>query len=172
MQKHNITILLFASILCFSSCKKNNADNKVSTDTISASVDGNATTFNYGALASTISVSGGFGITIYGNKKDPSVSQTSLLISIVSPNPITKGTYVENSGGNPLIQMTYTYDLVFGLKYTFETYGSTINPLRITITDITSTFAKGTFSGEVTGTDGTGSVVKYLFTNGVFNVKF
>lgn len=172
MQKNNITILLFAAMLCFSSCKKNNAGNDAPAYTISASIDGNATTFNYGAIASTINVSGGFGITIYGNKKDPSVSQTSLLISIVSPNPISKGTYVENSSGNPLIQMTYTYDFVFGIKYIFETYGSTTNPLRVTITDITSAFAKGTFSGEVTGMDATGSMVKYVFTNGVFNVKF
>lgn len=170
MHRFNILVLL-AGTLCFSSCKKSH-DGADAADTISTSIDGQITTFNVGAHASTLSVAGGYGINIHGNKKDPSTSKTALSISIVSPNPIGKGTYVENSNGNPLVAMIYDYDFVFGIIYTYEAYGSSTHPLSVTITEINSSFVKGTFSGEVEGTDATGATVRYLFTNGTFNVKF
>lgn len=68
--------------------------------------------------------------------------------------------------------MIYDYDFVFGIIYTYEAYGSSTHPLSVTITEINSSFVKGTFSGEVEGTDATGATVRYLFTNGTFNVKF
>lgn len=167
MHKINIVILL-TGMLCFNSCKKDHQD----ADTISASIDGKVTTFNVGAHASTLNVTGGYGISIQGNKKNPSDSKTALSISIVSPDPIVKRTYVENSNGNPLVGMTYDFDLVFGIVYTFEGYGSNTHPVSVTITEINSSFVKGTFSGEVQGTDATGATAKYVITNGTFNVKF
>ncbi len=159
-------------LLCCTSCKKDKADTDVSVGTISATIDGTATTFNFRAKATGSNVSGGYGISIQGFKKDPSASQTSLSISIARGTQITSGTYVENSGSNPLVEMTYNYDLVFGIVYTSTTYGSATKPVTITITDINSTSVKGTFSCELLGNDVNGNPAKTVFTDGVFYVSF
>ncbi len=104
-QVKNYILFSAISLLTFTSCKKDNAD--IDLGTISVSIDGKQTTFNFGAKATTTSVTGGYGITIKGNKKDPAASQTNISFSITSPSPIVAKTYVENGGGNPLIQMEY-----------------------------------------------------------------
>ena len=172
MLKQIITFGLFSVMLLWiTSCKKDKANTDVPLDTISATIDGTTTTFNYGAKATVLSVSGGYGISIQGSKKDPSASQTNLSFSIASPSVITPKTYAENASSNPLVEMNYAYDLIFGIVYTSVAYGSTTNPVTITITDINSTSVKGTFSGELLGTGVDGNPVKTVFANGVFYVK-
>ncbi len=165
-------ILFSVVLLFFTSCKKDKANTDVPIGSISVTIDGTKTTFNYGAKATVLSVGGGYGISIQGNKKDPSASQTNLLFSIASPSVITPKTYVENSGGNSLVNMSYAYDLFFGIVYTSVAYGSTTNPVTITITDINSTSVKGTFSGELLGTGVDGNPVKNVLADGVFHVSF
>ncbi len=164
--------ILFAFvILCSSSCKKDKGNTDVPIGTISVTIDGTATTFNYGAKATILNVGGGNGISITGNKKEPAASQTSLAISIVRSTPITTGTYVENFGSSSIVGMKYDYDFI-GIIYTSEEYASPTPPVTINITEINSTFVKGTFSGELSGTGIDGNPVKNVFTNGVFYVKF
>ena len=158
-------------LLVFTSCKKDK-DNPDASGTISVSIDGTPNTFNVEAKAVQTSVSGGYGITVQGYKKDPAESQTNLSFSITSPDPITAKTYVENTGGNPLIVMTYFLDVVLGVGTTATNYGSTKHPLTITITNITSSTTKGTFSGELSYTDINGNPAKNLLSNGTFNVNF
>ncbi len=129
------------------------------------------TTFNFGAKVIVTSVTGGYGINIKGNKKEPASSQTNILFSITSPSPIVAKTYVEG-GGNPLIQMEYFFDLVLGIGTTASNYGSTTNPVTITITEITSSSVKGTFRRELLYTDLNGNPGKNVLSDGAFNVNF
>ncbi len=169
-QVKNYILFSAISLLTFTSCKKDNAD--IDLGTISVSIDGKQTTFNFGAKATTTSVTGGYGITIKGNKKDPAASQTNISFSITSPSPIVAKTYVENGGGNPLIQMEYFYDFILGIGTTASAYGSTTNPVTITITEITSSSARGTFHGELLYTALDGTTGKAVLSNGVFYVSF
>jgi len=166
--------ILFSILLLpvFISCKKDSTNNN-SSNTISVSIDGTVTTFNTEAKAIRESVTGGYGITIQGYKKDPAASQTNLSFSVVSPDAITAKTYIENTSGNPLVAMTYFVDAtVLGIATTASNYGSTTHPVTITITDISSSTVKGMFSGELSYTDLAGNPAKNLLSNGTFNVNF
>lgn len=153
----------------FSSCKKD--PESAAIGTISVSINGTNTTFDFGAKASQIPVTGGYGIKIQGNKKDPSQSATSLTLTIVRPTPITAGTYIENGAGNPLVSMDYFFDLLFGSGSTASAFRSPTNPVTITLTEYNSTSIKGTFSGELQS-NYAGTVTKTLLSNGSFYVSF
>ena len=174
MLKQTKSFFLFSAIFFtfFISCKKASSNTDIALGTISVSIDGTATTFNYGAKASNIAVTGGYGIKIHGNKKDPSTSATNLTISVVRPTPITTGTYVENAGGNPLVKIDYFFDVFFGSGSTSSSYGSTTNPVNIIITEMSASSVKGTFSGELEGISINGTKVKTVLSNGVFYVSF
>jgi hypothetical protein len=174
MYKQFKNYILFSILLLpvFTSCKKDSTNNN-SSNAISVSIDGTPTTFNIEAKAIKESVTGGYGITIQGYKKDPAVSQTNLSFSVVSPDAITAKTYIENTSGNPLIVMTYFLDTtVLGIGITASNYGSTTHPVTITITAITSSTVKGMFSGELSYTDLNGNPAKDVLSNGTFNVNF
>ncbi len=165
----NLIFLSAFLLVLFTSCKKENTN--VAIGTISVSIDGTATTFNFGAKASVLPVTGGYGIQIQGNKRDPATSATNLTISVASAAPITTGTYVENSGGN-VVKIDYDFDYFLSTS-TSSSYGSTTNPVTITITEINSTSVKGTFSGELQGAGiGGGDLVKNVLADGVFYVSF
>jgi hypothetical protein len=68
--------------------------------------------------------------------------------------------------------MTYFLDAVLGIGATASNYGSTTDPVTITITDITSSTVKGMFSGELSYTDLNGNPGKNVLSNGTFNVSF
>lgn len=172
-------ILFFISallLLGFIGCKKSSTGGSsgsgLAIGTIAVSIDGTNTTFNFGAKASTLAVTGGYGIRIKGNKKDPSQSSTSLTIEVVRGTPITTGTYVENISGSPLVTMDYFLDIFFGVGNTASAYGSASNKVTVTITEITSTYVKGTFSGELQGPGITTPTVKTVMSNGEFYVSF
>lgn len=168
-------IILFVTLLSFgfTSCKKEGANTNVAIGTISVSIDGNTTTFNVGAKASVLPVTGGYGIKIFGNKKDPATSATSLTINIARGSAITTGTYVENGAGNPLVQMDYFLDLFFGSGTDYSNFRSTSNPVTINIIEISSSYVKGTFSGELIGPNISGGApVKTVLSSGVFYVSY
>ena len=173
MFKQTKNFILFAAFLSlgFISCKKSSSNTDIAIGTISVSIDGVATTFNYLAKADVPSVTGGYGVRIQGYKKDPSLSATSLTFSVVRPTAITTGTYVENAGSNPFVEMSYFYDLVLGTGTTSVAYGSTTSPVTITITDINTSSVKGTFSGELLS-PGISGPFKNLLVNGKFYVRF
>jgi len=174
MFKQTKALLFFSALLLLAliSCKKSKENNADPVGTISVSIDGTKTTFNNGAKATVMSVSGGYGINIKGNKLDPSASQTSLSFSVVSPSVISARSYVENAGSNPLLVMDYFFDVVFGIGTTSSAYGSTTSPVTVTISEINSASVKGTFSGELSYTDLNGNPAKNVLTNGAFNVSF
>ena len=131
-------VIAFFSVLLFFGCKKDSIDN-IKIGTIKVDIDGSAFTFSVQAKATRLSVTGGFGIQVDGDLK--STSTTGLSFSIVQPSSISAGSYSENGAGNPV---------------------------NITITEITSSYVKGTFKGELQiGAGGTETL-----KNGLFYVSF
>ena len=163
--KKLLNILLISSIAIFTiSCKKDATD--VPLGTIKATINGNAFTFNVQARATRLTVSGGYGIQIQGNFK--TTSTTNLSFSVVRPGPISTGSYTENTAGNPLVQMTHCTEVLFPCVIQATAYGNTSNPVSVTITEITGSSVKGTFSGELQVSSGGTELLK----NGVFYVNF
>lgn len=158
--------LIFLSailVLQLISCKKNNVD--IPIGTIKVEIGGSASTFNVQAKATRLTVTGGYGIQIQGNLK--TTSTTNLSFSIVSPNPILNGTYTENTASNPLVSMTHCIEVFSPCVIRAKEYGSTTNPVSITITEISASSVRGTFKGELQGTNS-----KEVLSNGVFYVSF
>lgn len=172
MNKRIKSVLIIILLAFFISCKKDKTNTTRPENTISADIDGNARTFNYGAKATKLMVSGGYGVTITGNKANPSSSKTAISFEIASPSVISNGSYIENTVGNPLVTMNYDFDLLLGIVYTSVAHGSVAHPATIIITEIDAAHIKGTFSGELSGTDVNGNPWVTLITNGMFNVQF
>ena len=146
------------------SCKKESID--IPIGTIKVKIDGLEKTFNVEAKAIRLNVSGGYGVQVQGYFR--SNSTTTLRFRIVSPDPITTSTYIENAASNLLVTMTHCIEVIFPCVYQWSSYGSVTNPVSITITAITGTSIKGTFKGELQGS----ASGKTVFTNGVFYVSF
>jgi hypothetical protein len=156
-------------VICLSviniSCKKDTVDT-IKIGTIKVDIDGSAYTFSVQSKATRLQVTGGFGIQVQGNFKTSST--TNLSFSIVRPTSITAGTYIENGGGNPLITMIHCTEVLIPCLTSASTYGSPTNPVSITITDITSSYVKGTFKGELQISAGGTETLK----NGMFYLNF
>lgn len=146
------------------SCKKDATD--IPIGTIKVKIGGADYTFNEQAKATRLSVTGGYGIQIQGNYRTGST--TNLIFSIVKPDPISTGNYTENRVGNPLITLIHCTEVLVPCLIQAKTYGSSSNPVNITITEITGYSVKGTFSGELQVSSGGTE----LLTNGVFHVSF
>jgi hypothetical protein len=149
--------------LFFVSCKKDPTD--IPIGTIKVDIDGHSSTFSVQAKASRLSVTGGYGIQVTGNLK--TTSTTNLSFSIISPNSINAGTYTENTSSNPLVTMTHCTEVIVPCVIRANSYGSPSNPVSITITEITGSYVRGTFKGELQG----GSS-KEVYSNGLFYVSF
>ncbi len=163
--KKLLNILLASSVTILTiSCKKDATD--IPIGTIKADINGSAYTFNVQAKATRLLVNGGYGIQIQGNYRTGST--TSLSFTIVRPNPISTGNYTENAGGNPLVMMTHCTEIFTPCVIQANAFGSTANPVSITITEITGSSVKGTFKGELQVSSGGTE----LLTNGVFYVSF
>ncbi len=162
----NIFYFLLASFVTIStiSCKKDATN--IPIGTIKVKIGGVDYTFNLQAKATRLPVSGGFGIQIQGNYRTGST--TNLIFSIVRPDAISAGSYTENTGGNPLVTMTLCTEVLVPCLIQAKTYGSSSNPVNITITEITGYSVKGTFSGELQVSSGGTE----LLTNGAFHVSF
>lgn len=146
------------------SCKKDVAD--IPIGTIKVDINGSAFTFNVQAKATTLAVTGGQGIQIEGIYK--TTSTTNLSFSIVRAGVISTGIHTENTAGNPLITMTHCTEVLIPCLIRANAFGSTSNPVSITITEITASAVRGTFKGELRTSSGSTESL----TNGVFYVGF
>lgn len=161
--------IFYLLLTCFvtiitTSCKKDLTD--IPIGTIKADINGSGYTFNVQAKATRLVVTGGYGIQIQGNFK--TTSTTNLSFSIVKPDPISSGSYIENPGSNPLVMMRHCTEILFPCVIQAKAFGSNANPVSITITEITGSSVKGTFKGELQVSSGGTE----LLTNGVFYVSF
>ena len=156
---------LSVTIVCvLFSCKKDITD--IPIGTIKVDIGGVANTFSVQAKATRLQVTGGDGIQIQGYYRTNST--TNLSFSMVRPDPISSGSYIENAGGNPLVTMTHCTEVLFPCVFRASAYGNTSNPVSITITEITGSSVKGTFKGELQISSGGTEVL----ANGVFYVSF
>ena len=151
-------------VTLFFSCKKDDTD--IPIGTIKVDINGSSYTFNLQAKATTLTVTGGYGIQIQGYYRNGST--TNLSFSIVRPSAISTGTYTENTASNPLVLMTHCTEVIAPCVIRANAYGSTSNPVSITITEITGSSVKGTFKGDLQVSTGTTEVL----SNGVFHVSF
>jgi hypothetical protein len=158
-------VFAFLFIILLLGCKKDSVDN-IKIGTIKVEVDGTDYTFSVRSKATRLPVTGGFGIEIQGDYKTN--SSTNLSFTIVRPSAITPGTYIENGGGNPLVRMIHCTEVFIPCLTRANNYGSFANPVTITITDITSSYVKGTFKGELQISGGGTEKLK----NGMFYVGF
>ena len=154
-----LSVLLVLQLLA---CKKDKIDLPIGT--IKVDIGGVASTFSVNAKATRLQVTGGYGIQIQGNFK--TTSTTNLSFSIVRPTPISVGTYSENVASNPLVTMTHCVEVLFPCVLQFKEYGSSSNPVSITITEISASSVKGNFKGELSGNS------TEVLTNGIFYVSF
>jgi len=166
MKKTISLIAFFIVLFMINSCKKESVDN-IPLGTIKAELNGIMTTFNIQAKATRLSVTGGYGIQVQGNYRTGST--TNFSFTIVKPDPLTTGTYTENAGGNPLVTVKHCTEVLYPCVIQAVTYGSSSNPVSITITDINNSYVKGSFKGELSVNTNGG---KEILTKGVFYVSF
>ena len=152
-----LTLLLF-------SCKKDPVDIRIGT--IKVDINGTAFTFNVQAKATRLSVTGGNGIQIQGNYKE--TSTTNLTLTIARPSPISTGAYIENTASNPLVTVSHCTEVFVPCVFQAVTFGSTTNPVSITISEITGSSVRGNFKGELRLNSGNTETL----SNGEFYVSF
>jgi len=160
MQKSLLVLLMV--VVVFISCKKENSNtntnnNTVQLDTLTADVDGVPTTFNvdvdalYANQGTYLEISGDHGNTNNTNMIDLILSGTD---NIVPGGGYNSSLYYEDNLGNP-----------------YETIGyPPADTAHTTITSLTSTRVRGTFSGRLPLTSyGYGDTI-HVITNGKFNL--
>ena len=160
-----IIVIAFFSVFLFCGCKKDSIDN-IPIGTIKVDIDGTAYTFSVQAKATRPQVTGGFGVQIQGYYRTGST--TNLSFTVVRPTTITSGSYTENTASNPLVIMKHCTEVIVPCVYQANNYRSSTNPVNITITEITSSYVKGTFNGALQ----LGSGSTETLTNGMFYVSF
>jgi hypothetical protein len=174
-------ILLFSALfVCvFVSCKKNNSSSGGSYH-FTATIDGQAQTFNVSPLAVKVTNSGASLIAIEGFS---AASSTTQILSVswgnTSPNSanFTTGAYSDTAtayyiGGNYNPSTTVAYVSGSGVTAAVgSSLPSGVQRLKITITSVDSTAVKGTFSGDFFF-NGDVTQGKKTITNGDFYVPW
>ncbi|OOQ60051.1 hypothetical protein [Mucilaginibacter pedocola] len=154
-------VVAFATI-SVSSCKKD-SDNK-SASTISAKVDGTATTFNTNAFAATGSVNGLSFTAVQGTAANG--SQISVTIN---GSPVVGKTYSNTATSDddkPVIMFSSSN----ADDDTFFNDDDAANQATVTITSASATRIKGTFSGGLSEFSLDGAASKKVITEGTFDV--
>jgi hypothetical protein len=162
-------IILVVSVLSVQlSCKKD--DDDIPVGTFSAILDGTKISFYQATEADISNLTGAHSLYIRGYSDHPSVSQTSLWISVINDSLFARGTYIENSLNRPLVQLTYELDLGNGNFFQAYSLGNNTGPVTVVLTEVNSAFVKGTFSGELQGTRN-GAQVKIAVEDGKFHLR-
>ncbi|MEO7523965.1 MAG: hypothetical protein ABIT58_07705 [Ferruginibacter sp.] len=162
MKKLYYVLVISCLIISSIACKKDRMD--IPIGTIKVDINGKSSSFSVQAKATRINVTGGYGIQILGYLKTSST--TNLSFSLASPFPITNSTFTENSASNPLVEMKHCVEVLVPCVFRTTAHGSSSNPVSVTISEITGSYVKGTFKGELSGHS------TEVLTNGVFYVSF
>jgi hypothetical protein len=158
--------LLFLIIISASCSKSNSANNSVP-DKISVDIDGTKTTFNEGAIAIRgIGVGGGtYSINMSGGRNLTSKKET-LIFEVGGTDTVKTGSYSQVTV-NPYVSLFYRLFAPPGQIYGIDGTSHVI----ITITSLTATEVKGTFSVRL-DVEGDSTNGKKLLTNGQFDLPF
>ncbi len=170
---------LLIPVLMFVSCQREidtlldddgSGGGSSSTYFIKARIDGAEKTFNANAKAVRMDMGGFLTVAIVGNASAGSLEGINITINnIPSGNAIGPGTYLETDINEFL--MVPVYVITSSVVYGAGLQASPPNPFTISFSELTTTTAKGTFSGDVYENSGFGPAKK-TFTNGEFNLKF
>lgn len=171
--KKIIPALIILSFAC-TGCKKEAVEpNNNTIGTLSAKIDGKTKTFNISAQATQVSNLNPYKIRIVGYEKN--VSEDYMEITIESPVPIVPGTYTNDT--DPNLHVRIVYYVTFTSFYSnyhvsWEPAGSLRRTGSVTISEISNSSVKGTFSGTLFYSDILGTDLTNTLTNGMFNVSF
>lgn len=171
--KRTFTYFLFFAfaLISFSACKKDSGSNSGGGYYIKFKRDGKEIKMTYSpqAVFADVSLIGLYNGTFEAFTSD---GKTTMLIIIYDASPVAAGkTYTQDflsTASLPQAQLAYTDETTTGYSS-----GSTIlNPdasTTVSISDLTDTYIKGTFSGKLLTSDYKG--IKYTITDGEFYLK-
>lgn len=174
--KKIIPALILLSLVC-KSCKKDAAPPAPVSEglgTISVSIDGSTRSFNYYDQNNNSTAKAVLGttynnlytLTVFGQKR-PFFWEDDLSITIVSPNPIVAGTYTNAAVPNTSLEIWYC-PFTIPLQACHVSGSSGL----VTISEISSSSVKGTFSATLSYVDNSGASRTNTLTNGKFNTPF
>jgi hypothetical protein len=168
--KNFLVLITFVFAMAIVSCKKSSNSTGYS---FSADFDGKPKSFNTSVIAIkskladsiySLNIAGitsaeQSGLLLWSNQDD-FVAGKTFAVSALNGTTENELTYVSPMGSSdPTSQWTTTYDL-----------GVQPEDLHCTITEITSTYVKGTFSGTIY--ENSNTVTSKVVTNGQFYAKF
>lgn len=152
MRKNFFLPLLF--VLLFTACKKSDTPPSPMENTIIATVDGTKTTYTSAGCSNGLSsFSGNYVLNLTSIALYPNTIE----VEVISPTVIEAKTYTNTASTNPVY-------IFYGPSATDDSKVSG----TVTITSISATNIKGTFSGDVYGAAGE----KKTISDGSFNVNF
>ncbi len=158
-------LLPLCALCLFFSCKKSSSSTGGS-GSITATIDGSSQTFNFSATASLLSVAGMQALTITGVQSSSSSTYVITLIITPASGNVTAGTYTATAASDN-VQLTYIQAST-SLAYQDDPTSGSSNA-SVTISSISSTHVKGTFSGKLILESGSGAATKTV-TNGSFDL--
>ena len=154
-------------VLSFNSCQKHQED-PVESNLISVDIDGVKTYFNAMDEVS-LNILDLHRLDVQGFEKASPDFSNNLSFTVIDTVDITTKTYSESIFNYPHVDIHYTSALASNVRATANSRVS--NPVSVTITDITPTTIKGTFSGELWYYDLNNNDVKTTLSNGVFRLN-
>lgn len=166
---------IFSVTILTISCKKNTTAPEPVNDgpgTISAVIDGQTHSFNYGennrpkAWLEYIQAISNYRLFVYGQVEN-GYFRDHIRIEITSPNPIEPGSYSLSSASN----ISRPYIFYCPATVPFQNCHVSVNGI-ITITEMNSSYVKGTFNGILSYRDNSGTPRSNTLSNGKFNVNF
>lgn len=150
------------TVIAFSSCKKDNNEDTIATNTINVDIDGTATVFTTNTVAYTGDINGmGFTVVQGTDKSGNTISMT------INGTATAGKTYLSNAADiidRSLLSFTTANDV--------DIYSNDVASVQsITVTSTSANRIEGTFTGKVNTTVfGSGAVKVKSFTNGKFKV--
>jgi len=158
-----VAAAMLLGVISISSCKKDKQSVAVS---LTADIDGTATSFNVGAVAATGTVDGQTYTVIQGS------TSTGAMISITLAGKLTAGKTYSDSAESDDDKPLFLYATSSTADQYLNNDDDAANLPSITITSVTSTTVDGTFKGSVVqGIEiGNGQLPTKTITNGKFHV--
>ena len=175
MRKH-LPLFLFACLISFTfmSCKKSSSSDNSGSYYMKAKVDGSAKSFNktvaaikanlgngsYSLIITGLGSTDQMALMLWSDKDDFNAGKTFTLEALggTTYNELTYAAPLGSS--DPMSQWVSTYD-----------YGTVPETFQCTITEATSTYIKGTFSGVIYQNNSS-DVVSKTITEGQFYAKY
>jgi len=175
MTKH-LPLLLFAFMITFTftSCKKSSSSDNSGSYYMTAKVDGSAKSFNttvaalkgnlgngmYSLIITGLTSSEELSLTLWSDKDDFTAGKTFTLDALGGTTYNILGYAAPLGSSEPMSQWTSTYD-----------YGNVPESFQCTITEATSAYIKGTFSGVIYQNNSS-AVASKTVTEGKFYAKY